>query len=242
MRSIRRWFGNWVAGYTLRHAKRSHDKSLALCEARSGATVVDLGTGDGSFSIRMAERVGAGKVIGIDVMPENVTELRAKGIEVVMANLENGLPLADESVDVVSASHIIEHVSDTDLLVKECFCVLRGGGYMMLATPNLAALYNILFLLLGKQPPVTSVSDVVGAVGDWDQVMIAGGHRQSVSPRHRRVFTRSALVDLLRYYGFTVEKTTVSGFPPLPWWAADLACAMLPTYAWNILVRARKPA
>lgn len=117
-----------------------------------------------------------------------------------------------------------------------------GGGFVLLATPNLAALYNIFFLLLGKQPPITNVSDVVGAASEWDQLMLAAGHRQLVvTPRHRRVFTRGSLVSLLQHYGFCIEKSTVSGFPPLPWWAADLACAVFPIYGWNILVRARKP-
>jgi hypothetical protein len=111
---------------------------------------------------------------------------------------------------------------------------------MVIATPNLAALYVIFFLLLGKQPPVTSVSDVVGAVGTWDQALARTYGRQYF-PRHRRVFVRSSLVGLLQFYGFHCEKVVVLGFPPLPWFAANLVCRLLPMYAWIIIVRARKP-
>ena len=110
------------------------------------------------------------------------------GIE---ADLNGVLPLSDESVDVVIASHVIEHINDTDMFVKEMYRVLRGGGYALVATPNLAAWYNVLFLILGQQPPSTCVSDVA-PLGLMSRRVWAGRYTTRVghqgSNQHRRVF------------------------------------------------------
>jgi ubiquinone/menaquinone biosynthesis C-methylase UbiE len=101
---------------------------LTLCEPCPGATILDLGCGDGKVAVQVSQKVGAGKTIGIDVVPENIAAARANGIIGIEADLNVGVPLADESVDMIVASQIIEHVYDTDLFVKECFRVLRRGG------------------------------------------------------------------------------------------------------------------
>lgn len=128
MKALLGWFARWLRSYSLRHSNRSYDKALTLCEACPGGTLLDVGSADGGFTVRVAEKVGAAKVIAIDAIPANVAALRAKGIEGSLGNLDEGWPLPDASVDVVVASHIIEHMGDTDLFIKECFRVLRGGG------------------------------------------------------------------------------------------------------------------
>jgi SAM-dependent methyltransferase len=49
--------------------------------------------------------------------------------------LEDGsLPEPDDSFDVVLSTQVLEHVSDPDLHLAECFRVLRPGGRMLLST------------------------------------------------------------------------------------------------------------
>ena len=55
---------------------------LAACRPRSGERLLDLGCGDGEFTMRVAQRVGAGEVHGVEFI-EPVAELaRARGITV----------------------------------------------------------------------------------------------------------------------------------------------------------------
>jgi len=46
------------------------------------------------------------------------------------------LPFAEASFDVVSALHVLEHLTDPMLLLAEGHRVLTSGGVLLLATPN----------------------------------------------------------------------------------------------------------
>ena len=54
-------------------------------------------------------------------------------------DLSKGLPFEDEQVDFIYHEHFIEHLSYEDglLFFKECFRVLKFGGVMRIACPDL---------------------------------------------------------------------------------------------------------
>jgi SAM-dependent methyltransferase len=56
------------------------------------------------------------------------------GVDIV-ANLDEGLPFAPESFDVVSANQVLEHVRDLVALVDEVHRVLRTGGVLVAHVP-----------------------------------------------------------------------------------------------------------
>ncbi len=241
-----RWFRSWLRKYITQGLTQNWLATLDLCEIYPGATLLDIGCGDGTLTAMVCRKVGASKSIGIDVLPDNLHAAMSRSIAAVGSDLDRGLPLADRSVDLVIASHVIEHVCDTDLFVKEIHRVLREGGVVVIATPNLASWPNVMFLMFGQQPPSTNVSDVV-PLGLWSRLwgtreITPDGVGHQGSNKHRRLFVRSTLVGLLRHYGFRTEIVAVSGFPPLSGWAAKLACRFFPVYAWQIIVRARKPS
>src|SRR3974377_192718 len=45
------------------------------------------------------------------------------------------LPLRDQSVDIVFATQVIEHVTNPHVMVKECKRVLRPNGFLILSGP-----------------------------------------------------------------------------------------------------------
>lgn len=210
---------------------------LSLLERGPGMRLVDLGCGNGEFTVRAAEKVGTGNVYGVDIMKENITQARQKGIVTLGADLNCGLPFGTCTVDVVCASHIIEHLEDTDMFLKEVSRVLKRGGYLVIATPNLAAWHQVLLLILGKQPTIAEVSDVA-LVGTWSP---RGRFVARVGPAHRRIFTSGALAGLIEYYGLQIEKTVGSGFFPLSGPLAGLLGAIDKRHATNLIVKARKP-
>ncbi len=219
----------------------SHDDMVALLrrhiDSNSAPIMVDCGCGDGKFTARVSRMVSAARTIGVDVVPNNISLLEAQGIEGRMGDLDRGLPLEDTSVDLVMASHVIEHVADTDTFVKECYRVLRSGGHFLIATPNLAAFLNVLFLILGKQPTIAEVSDAA-LVGTWSP---RSGRVARTGPAHRRIFTAPALIGLLEYYGFKCKEVLYSGFLPFVGMPARLMSTALPLYASNVIVLATKP-
>lgn len=65
--------------------------------------------------------------LGLDIFP-------APGVDAV-ADLSRSLPLADDSVDVLFAVHILEHLIDFLPLLDECHRVLRPGGVLHVMSP-----------------------------------------------------------------------------------------------------------
>lgn len=65
--------------------------------------------------------------IGLDQRP-------GKAVAVV-ADLRNGLPVRDDSVDQIFAVHVLEHLTDYLRLVDECHRVLRPGGVLHVLSP-----------------------------------------------------------------------------------------------------------
>jgi len=209
---------------------------LKLVEHNPDARLLSLGYGDGAFTSRVAHRIGTAHVSAIEIVPEYVKAAQARGIAAVAGDLNARFPFDDESFDVVLSNHDIEHVSNTDRLLQECRRMLKKGGYMVISTPNLGALHNLVFLLLGKQPLMAEVSDEA-IVGNW------GTPRRRVTPAepaHRRLFTASALRELLQWHRFRVERVIRSGFRPFPGPLARILAAVFPLYSTTITAKARK--
>jgi len=58
-----------------------------------------------------------------------------KGKIEVLANLENGLPFKDGTIDYVYASHVLEHINNVTDLIKEVHRVLKTGGRFEIYVP-----------------------------------------------------------------------------------------------------------
>lgn len=84
---------------------------------------------------------------------------RENGVSPHRIDLETApLPFADESVDLVIANQVFEHLKNVIWCVHECCRVLRRGGGLVVGVPNLASLHNRLLLLFGRQP--TSIKTI----------------------------------------------------------------------------------
>jgi SAM-dependent methyltransferase len=54
----------------------------------------------------------------------------------IIWNLDNGIPLEDNSVGVINASHVIEHLRDPIKTMKEIHRVLAHGGWAFIEVPS----------------------------------------------------------------------------------------------------------
>lgn len=193
-------------------AEVNNETILEHVEAVGGGLFVDLGCGDGAFTVEAARRAGAGRTVGIETDPAYVAAATARGIEVRDADLGRRLPLDDESVDGLVSNQVIEHLWDTDLFLREIRRVLKPGGYVVVSTNNLASWHNVASLVLGWQPMPNHVSDEV-IVGNPLNV---DDHAPGSSyPMHRRIFTNRALRELAEHHGLRNEVDVTAGYYPL---------------------------
>ena len=101
---------------------------------REGLRVLDVGSGGGHLKIFCD--FGNIEWHGVDVTDKAMERCAALGYEVRRVDLETEpLPYDDESFDVVSASHLIEHLDNREGALREMDRVLKAGGLMILAGP-----------------------------------------------------------------------------------------------------------
>lgn len=229
-------FGDCLAAQADKSEVECRSAILRYFDEDTNARILDLGCADGTFTLTALAKIRSKRVCAIEVVEKNIVAAKAKGIDAQPGDLNRKLPFENEGFDVIIASHVIEHLSDTDSFIKEVYRNLKPGGYVVMATPNLAAWLNVFFLLLGKQPTIAEVSDEV-LVGTWSS---RGGCVGRVGPAHRRVFTKGALVGLLEHYDFKIEKVAGSGYAMLPIPVARIMSRLDARHATNIIIKARK--
>ncbi len=108
-----------VAGY---HAQRPIKKHL------------DVGSGRGQLIKAMKDRFG----VESSACDYTDTLMQLAGQKVDVANLNHeGLPYADNTFDLVTATEVIEHLEHYRETVREFYRILKPGGVCILSTPNI---------------------------------------------------------------------------------------------------------
>jgi len=187
-------------------------------------SVLDIGAGSGS-DLALAKKVNPkARLIGVELFGESQQRLRNFGAEVLPIDIEHGrLPLPDQSIDVVIANQVLEHLKEIFWVFHEVFRVLKVGGHFIIGVPNLAAFHNRLLLLAGKQPsPLKNYS------------------------AHVRGYTKGDLEMFLQNCipgGANIIRCEGANFYPFPPVLARPLARLFPTMAWGIflLVEKTKP-
>jgi len=108
----------------------------AIRFARNGKAL-DIGCGNGKFMHRMNSL--GWQFEGVEFNPVAVDVCRRAGLKVFQGDL-HAAAFEENNFDLVSARHLIEHVSDPDALMSEIARILKIGGRLALRTPNSLAL------------------------------------------------------------------------------------------------------
>lgn len=133
-------------------ARSAAMETLGLTATDRGR-LLDVGCGNGAFLGRMA-RLGW-QCTGVETDPLAAQFARDHfGLTIRQGTLgDAGFP--DSSFDVVTLSHVIEHVHSPHELLLECRRVLRPGGKLIVLTPNIWSLGHRIFgrSWRGLEPP-----------------------------------------------------------------------------------------
>jgi 2-polyprenyl-3-methyl-5-hydroxy-6-metoxy-1,4-benzoquinol methylase len=117
----------------------------AAAENAAGKRILDIGSAWG-FNV-MALGLDGFKVVGLDLVTDQfaigrrIAEENRVSFNVAGADAA-ALPFPDETFDAVTMVETFEHIflDDRTTALRECFRVLRGGGRLVLSTPNYRSL------------------------------------------------------------------------------------------------------
>ncbi len=114
-----------------------------------GSRVLDLGCGTGEMLAHLRDARGCSGY-GIEIADANVLACAQRDVDVIQLNLEEGLALfADQSFDVVLQLDTLQHLRNTEKMLRE---TARVGRIGIVGFPNFAHWPNRLQVAAGRMP------------------------------------------------------------------------------------------
>ena len=111
---------------------RRHFLDLVTKHADPAAVVLDLGCGFRAAHLKqLADRFGM--CYGVDCEVESAER---DNIQLFNGDIEQRIPLRDDSVDLIFSQNVLEHVQKPSAVLSECRRVLKNDGRMIVLTPN----------------------------------------------------------------------------------------------------------
>ena len=144
--------------------------------------LLDVGCGDGRFLAAMAARGWRTEGVETDSVAAHLARQRSKSV--IHETPLEAAQFPDNSFDMVSLLHVLEHVPDPRATLTEAHRILRPGGALFLAVPN---------------------------AGSGEAALFGGAWYALDLPRHFWGFTPSTLSRLAEECGFAAP--TLRYFP-----------------------------
>lgn len=221
-------------GIFLNGLEKCNKLGMDLIARNDNTSMLDVGCGDGTLTLRFAEAGGIQEIHGIEIVDSLRAKAENKGIRCTAQDLNASWKYDSGSFDLILSSQNIEHLHNTRLYLQECLRCLRIGGQLIVLTENLASWANIGALVFGWQP--FSTTNINGlSVGNpliwhldeprdtefmetWQSTGISG------TVGHVRVLSYIGLRDLMEEVGFRNIRMHTRGWFPLWGLASDIMC------------------
>lgn len=152
-------------------------------------TIVEVGSSSINRTVELAKY--SKELIGIEKFSERIPDaslLLKNNIRIINTDwhsLSHAFP--SNSIDIIIASHVIEHVEDDVGCLNESFKVLKNGGYLLFNTPNRKRLTRSIIELFT-------------------------GERKFPYWEHMREYIRADLENLIANSVFSCRKAKITGF------------------------------
>jgi ubiquinone/menaquinone biosynthesis C-methylase UbiE len=114
---------------------------LTFLNIPDNGTVLELGSGLGILTYRVALNEPGSTVIGIEISPDQILKAAADFHRTPNLQFIEGdasvLPFKDSSFDVVFCRYLLEHVHDPEIVIREAFRVLKHNSRIFIQENNI---------------------------------------------------------------------------------------------------------
>ena len=198
--------------------------------------LLDVGCGNGAFLMRAREM--GWEVTGCEPDAKAVAACHAQGLDVIQGDVFSAV-LDDQRFDVVTISHVLEHVTDQSALLRRARALMHPGGVLWVALPNPHSLGLRIFGAAWRGlhapfhlciPSQYQLGFLMQSAGFRSIKMIRRGAHS------RRLWADSTAIALR-------EQTAIRSHPllSLPRVLTDFLATFTPRFAEETVVIARKP-
>lgn len=173
--------------------KWSLTKELVI--KKKNLTILDYGCGVGRYIWEIIKINPKSKIFGLDISSTAIKIAKKKlpGVFFSVQNDDKKFPIKNESVDLILAMDVLEHIFDVQKIIHEFNRVLKPGGQIFITTPYYGLIKNLIIVFFGFD----TVFDPTGG--------------------HIRFFSKKSLLSLLAKNGIEVSKLGYYGrFYPIP--------------------------
>lgn len=187
--------------------------------------ILDIGTGSGQIAANLSH---SGQLISCDIVDQ-----RASALQVPFVRCAQALPFADNSFDRVISNHVIEHVDNPGLHLREIHRILKPDGVVYLATPNRLWPYEFhtRLWLLHYLPPLR-FRRLARAFGKADESLLLQSTsriRQDCQQLFRIEWQHPAMAANPQAYGLHLARWATRLARLTPRWLIQLTATLQPT-------------
>ncbi len=168
------------------------DKKLGII-ANKPSVVLDLGAGTGLLTQQLSQRFPSSKIIALDFAQDLLKHNQV--VDKICADA-NQLPIADNSVDVVTSNLMLQWCEDLNAVFGECHRVLKNDGILLFSTFGATTLKE-----LKKSWAVVDNYDHVNVFVDMHDIgdqVLANGFQSPVMTMELLTLTYQNVKDLLK--------------------------------------------
>lgn len=130
------YYSHWITPkQQLRRQKLWQNRVKVVKRVMPSGKLLDVGCGEGLF-------LWCAKQSGYDVSGIEVSEFAVKyaeekfGLSIYNTTLENS-NFSDNSFDIITFWHTLEHLSHPEITLKKAYHLLKPGGHLFVAVPNI---------------------------------------------------------------------------------------------------------
>lgn len=112
------------------------DRKIISKIPENSKLILDFGCGEGILMEKLVRRFPESKIIGVDVIPDNISICQRNNLDVFLTEVNKPIHLESNSIDVILLIEVIEHLDNPMFVISEISRLLKKDGTLVILFPN----------------------------------------------------------------------------------------------------------